>query len=606
MSFFASSAKIVGSSSSSGLLQAYEHKEADSQLFVVFSGISSLDTPPSPNQVWKDFLARFQQKEGRLLQNLQETVSEVRGLYSQKGLELEIASCLVKDKILYSVLSGGAGLFLFRDGQLIGLSKSEVGSQRSLSGWLKPNDIYFLVTSKAVSLLTQHGADQVSWQESFDEISEDLSSRAAQSAISMQALIALKVFTQDQPVSVSNNTEATKKRAVSFRQRFVSILDMLLKRLPDPKMKVRPETADLESRSRRRKLPLIATLLFVLLLISIGFGISKRAQQDKLEAYEPQLKQAEHNLSEAYSLQDLNKARAKELVLSAQGIVKGLRAQGIEDERLTNLESQINQSLGEIAGVYEATPQLFLDLTLISSSYTPEIISYSDQVLVALDQEGKRLVSVGLETKKTETITEGEFLPDAQAAVLWEGQSFVLSSDGIRRITDEIELLIKPENWSASDVLIQAFAGNLYVLDKKKNTIWRYSNLGLDSTVESEWLAEDLDYDFSNVSSLAIDGSIWVLRENNILQLNRGAPVAFELDFDEQVNFSQVFTDEETENLYLLDKSSGRVFAFSKKGDYVAQYLSEGLKAANGFVVSEKFSKIIFLKEAKLYEIRLN
>jgi len=605
MSFFASSAKIVGSASSSGLLQAYEHKEAGTQLFVVFSGISGADIIPSSKQVWEEFFVRFQQKQNQPLQNLQEVVSEVRGLYSQKRIELEVGACLVVDKVLYCVLSGGTSLYLLRGGQLINLSKTEIGSQRSLSGWLEADDIYFLVTKNAASLLSDSGALEISQQKSFDEVSEFLTSRVAQSQIQMQAVAALKISAQNRPVSVAieNKNLFAKKTA---RQRFVSMLDLILKRLPDPKMKIKSDTSDLESKFRRRRMPFIAVLLFMLLLISIGFGIKKRTQQDKRQSYEPQLTQAQHELSEAYSLRELNKSRAKELVLSARNTVESLQAQGIVDEQLDSLSSEISQSLEEIAGIFESETKLFLDLTLISSSYAPNIISYSDQTLAVLDQNEKRLVSVGLETKKTETVTDSEFLPDAKAMALWEDRSFVLSSDGVREVGQDVELLIKPDNWSASNVLIHAFAGNLYVLDKENGTIWRYSNLGLDATLESEWLAEDLNYDFSSISSWAIDGSIWILRENAVLRFNRGAPVTFKLDFSENVELSQIFTDEEADNLYLLDKSEAKILVFNKQGDYIAQYLSEDLKAADGFVVSEEFGKIIFLKEHKLYEIELN
>jgi hypothetical protein len=172
-------------------------------------------------------------------------------------------------------------------------------------------------------------------------------------------------------------------------------------------------------------------------------------------------------------------------------------------------------------------------------------------------------------------------------------------------VGEEIELVIKPD-WDPRRVLIYAFAGNFYVLEKDKNTIWRYPAIKLGFAEKNNWFGSGLNLDLSGAISWAIDGSIWVLNDNgSVMKFSLGSPQKFTLSIPNNVSLeaSNIFTDEDSKYLYLLDGKDGRIFVFDKNGNYKGEYFSDLLKSANYLVVSEKEKKMVFLANGKLYVI---
>ncbi|MEK7091190.1 MAG: hypothetical protein AAB887_01625, partial [Patescibacteria group bacterium] len=68
-------------------------------------------------------------------------------------------------------------------------------------------------------------------------------------------------------------------------------------------------------------------------------------------------------------------------------------------------------------------------------------------------------------------------------------------------------------------------------------------------------------------------------------------------------NGAVIYTDDETEKLYVLDATDGRVVVLAKTGEYQNQYTNDEMKGATGLVVDEKAGKIYLLVGSKVYEI---
>ena len=69
---------------------------------------------------------------------------------------------------------------------------------------------------------------------------------------------------------------------------------------------------------------------------------------------------------------------------------------------------------------------------------------------------------------------------------------------------------------------------------------------------------------------------------------------------------SAIYTNEELNFVYILEKDSGRVVVTDKEGNYQAQYFSDKIREANGLVVSEENGKIIIVTNEKLYSINIS
>src|SRR4030042_3299186 len=138
--------------------------------------------------------------------------------------------------------------------------------------------------------------------------------------------------------------------------------------------------------------------------------------------------------------------------------------------------------------------------------------------------------------------------------------------------------------------------------------IWRYPSAEWGFGAKQKWFGSGVSPDLSAVVSIGIDGSIWLLREEGkILKFTQGAPDAFGYSgLDKEIEKPQaIFIDDETENLYLLDRGNSRVIILAKSGEYRGQYLWPGMSQATDLVVSETEKKILLLVNDKVYVIEI-
>ncbi|KKU78670.1 MAG: hypothetical protein UY06_C0043G0009 [Candidatus Amesbacteria bacterium GW2011_GWA2_47_70] len=80
---------------------------------------------------------------------------------------------------------------------------------------------------------------------------------------------------------------------------------------------------------------------------------------------------------------------------------------------------------------------------------------------------------------------------------------------------------------------------------------------------------------------------------------------SFEVSGVEGLEGEVIYTDDETEKLYVLDTAGGRIVVLAKTGEYESQYVNEAIKGATGLVVDEKTGKIYLLAGSKVYVIKL-
>jgi hypothetical protein len=400
-----------------------------------------------------------------------------------------------------------------------------------------------------------------------------------------------------------------------FKKILLTLIDKLLEVIPEHKIIVRDETRNIEKKRKKGVTSFVGFLLIFILVISIGFGVKQKSVENEKKKYQSQLTQAQHEFEEASALAGLDTARAKELLLSSREIALRLKDQKIKDERLEELLKKISENIGTIAGIYETEPQVFLDLSLVTSGFEGTDMAFSEGRMLVLDSKGRKIIGVDLETKRTEVITGPDYLPDAVKVGAYADRAFVLSNDGIREIKKggEAELVVKSSlpagkvSWNTDKIFIDGFAGNLYSLSKEDGKIWRYIGLKDGFSEGQDWLSEGTQADFGDAISWAIDGNIWILKQNRILKFSQGVPQAFVVKGIEG-GFSSardIYTDEELGNLYILDSEHEKIFLLDKNGEYKGEYKNSLLKEAKKILVSEQQKKIVFLSGPKLYSIEI-
>jgi hypothetical protein len=468
--------------------------------------------------------------------------------------EVEFCLCIAERGVLYALLGGGAVLWLKRDGAKTPLLKT---------------------LKKTASLVTGHIKAGDAFEMEVDTIRSTFSPEM-----------------DNRPGDLVEND--------GIRQKVVDTIDKLLDRFPERKIVVHGAETD-----RSRKASIIGVMFIFALAISVYFGIQRRAEIARREEYEPKLMAASHDFEEARELSSVSRARARELILRAYQSTKELKDSGVKDEALDELAVGISSYLGSIAGIYEVAANVFFDLTLIASGFEGVDIALSSGRISVLDSAGKRLVGLEVESRRTGVIAGPEYLPDALATASYEGRSFILSSDGIREVTGEVSLVVKPD-WDADNILFEAFAGNLYVLDRENNQVWRYSGFPGGFSEKEAWLGEGFNKDTTQAVAMAIDGAIWTIsREGEFKAYSLGAPARFSVVGNPQPfgDVVDLYTTEASNFIYVLDKGESRISIVAKRGEYVGEYIAPEIGGADAFVVDEESGLIFFLAESKLYSI---
>jgi hypothetical protein len=159
------------------------------------------------------------------------------------------------------------------------------------------------------------------------------------------------------------------------------------------------------------------------------------------------------------------------------------------------------------------------------------------------------------------------------------------------------------------DVLIYAYAGNFYVLEREASKIWRYAGVEGGYGSKQDWLTAGTEPDLTSIFSWTIDGSIWFLSETGkVFKFTRGNQdtLSFTDVIPQLSRPTAIYTNEELKFVYLLERETGRIVVVDKEGNYQAQYFSDKIKEAKGLVVSEEIGKIIIVTEERLYSINIS
>ncbi|RJR28629.1 hypothetical protein C4564_04695 [Candidatus Microgenomates bacterium] len=603
-------AKLAGTPDENGWSCIYESPVKGAHLYLLVSlertnHSAQIDFAQEGRKIFNKVSSQIENvSEDEVFAEIKEAIAEYVDC-GARGMVAEIAGIVRYQNVAYLSLVNGASVYLFRDASLTLLALSQEGAQKTVSGYIKDGDVFLVLTSFACKALPSGVLKPILALRDPDAIVQSFFPKFSHSTPDSLLAILVARATSAKEASVEDvvNKKVFAVPNVNLhRRRVARLLDRMIRIFPDRKIKIQGDTVTLDVHRRRKRSTFAGVGLLILLSISVYFGAQRQSAQRAREAYLPRLNIAREQLSEAVNLSGLNIPKARELLLSARETAKSLVDEGVVDSELNSLVVDISSALGEVAGVYEQDASTFLDLSLVSSGFLGNRIDISDKDIRVLDTSAKKLVNISAETKKTEVIAGPEYLPDAIDTFAYTDRSFILSLDGIREVTSDVELVIKPE-WEPKNILAHAFAGNVYVLDKDNNNIIRYPGVRSGFLEGEDWLASGIDVDMSDAISWSIDGNIWVLYASGIVRYGQGLPtnVVVQGLAGELGEVIDMFTSDSEKNIYLLNAANSRVVVIDKEGFFVAEYISPELSSAAQIVVSEELGKIFFLSDSKLY-----
>ncbi len=568
-------------------------------LFTIISIIAQNNTDLAKDQnviVGREILARLHEeyfnKIGNGFSLLNSAVRKIHETFGSPNESVQIlAAVIIGNKIILAGV-GQVEAWVRRNSLLAKL----ISSSSSASGIVQDKDEFFLGTSSFFKFVSPSSV--LNKENELDSISAVIKLKIETEIESEIAQVIQKVIPKE-------NTFPQPKKISKFRIILASLIDKILVILPTKESYVKEEFRNPEESKKKKVATTIGVILLVLLFLSILFGIKQKKSTDSKAQYQPILASIEHDLNEAESISAINPARARNLILTSKTQIESLSNKKINDKKITDLSDRIKSDLGNIAGIYQDDASLYLDLTLLNSTFKGDDIASSGERMVVLDRNGKRLETIEINSSKADPAGGPDIMPNAGLVASYADRNFVTSDNGIWEIGNKAEIVIPKDKDIGTNILVSAYAGNFYILDKDKGKVWRYQGDGGVFGTKLNWFGNGINPDLTNVISWTVDGNIWMLtKDSNILRFSGGSPVNFSLkDMDKDPAAIDIFTTQDSKYLYLLDRQNSRVLVVDKDGNYKAQYLGNNIKNASKIVVSETDKKIILLEGDKLFSL---
>lgn len=616
-----SSSKVTGIPGPSGWVQVHEFQPSDEEklkirghLFAVIA-TNRFEEGVESVMAGRELIARFQEeyfgdlsiKPFNALKNATEKViAEFAGNFGN----IEIAACSIVKDVVYSAAGGGAEVLIYRGGMLAPILDSKEGRVISASGFPKEGDSIILGTKsffgKISGGIIKGALENKSPEDSVEAFAplvhgNEFSGNMGAVIVKFSENPTLENLVAAPQIATTTENKLLD-RAGDIKTKTVGFLSNFLRKIPERKIYVQPgEINDAFSKSKKLSFT-VAVILLALLGVSIVFGIRQNRINKVKSSYIGKLAEADNDLNQAISVSGVDISRSRDLFRTSEDLLNQIKALNVKDPKIDELAQKIASQKGTILGEFDDDPQLFWDLSLLSSGFKGDKISESGGNVYILDKSGKKIAGVEISTKKSSIVANPDKITDARDLTSYTDSVFVLDSDGVYEVDGPRNRVID-KTWSG-DAFVQAYTGNMYVLDKNGNAIYRYAGSGGAFSDKQNWLSSDTKPDFSGSVGWAIDGSIYVLYPNSkILKFSLGSPQNFSISGIDVVGIDSIFASDDTSGIYLLDKTEKKVVVLDKNGNYKAQYVSDKISEASGLAVSETDKKIILLTGGKLLSL---
>ena len=481
-----------------------------------------------------------------------------------------VLGCVVGD-VLYLTGRGNGTVYLYRNNRWAPIFVSD----QSISGPLDTHDRVFLCTPALIRSISEETLAELAQPEELNDIKEDIAALLHQSDYADGAAC---LIVQHSPLET------------------VAIYDSIS--VPPDEKKPR-----FGSSPRKKITATVGSILAILLISSLVFGTRQRARVQRAQQLEQVLGAVSTPLDEGSALVDVNPNEARgKLIPVQEKLAEALNAfpeESKEYQEIVSLINRTNELLQKSERKYEITePALFMDITWIKDGAEGYRMHRSDDTLVFVDREQGALYRTSLEKKNSTIEASDDTFKQAVDIAHASGKTYVLLPD--KKIIDEEKQTVTDSfEGTSNPIALEAFNENLYVLDTQSG-ILKLAKTDSGFGSPRSWFENEVSLDFSDAKDLAIDGSIWVVTNDNILKFTQGVPDSYSLKDGVLTTAKAIYTDADSNFLYVLEND--RIVIFDKKGAYQEQYvLSESTEATDLVVLQDK--QILLLHKNSVYQV---
>ncbi len=283
-------------------------------------------------------------------------------------------------------------------------------------------------------------------------------------------------------------------------------------------------------------------------------------------------------------------------------------------EQFQTLSTLIETALLDLRDITLVEPTRIADLNSIGEGVNTTRLVRIDDSLVAFGPEDARLYMVDKDTGNVETQAHDSlaklfaantpkendiiaFLGEGNTVYTYNKESKAISNTAISYPSDTVD--------TAAPFVYNL---RLYMVDKANNQILRHSKTQSGYDRGTPWLDEDVAPDLSDAVSTAIDGDVFVLKQNGeVLKFAAGEQRPFDISgLDPALeNPTELYTYNDVDGIYILEPTNKRVVALNKQGTFRAQYTSDLWQNPTGMVVDEAKKTIYVLDSNQIYSFQI-
>lgn len=370
----------------------------------------------------------------------------------------------------------------------------------------------------------------------------------------------------------------------------------------------------------KKKLVFISLSVMIFIFASTLFIFKKENQQNNQESSSnmdsdivnllTQAKEKKEQAENALIFNDEN--QAKNLLSEAQNLTQQVLGEKIENIEAQTLNKEIKTQIEKIYKLEKRDNlSVVYNLLILKENIDiQQIIPFGEDMYFYANTD-KNLIKLNLKNKEAKIISpnfsdiknlkEGTNIGKEILAFLSEDKHIFTYNPSNNKLEKSADITLEGEFTK-----IKGFDAKLFLADKTKNQIFKSLKTMSGFSQPLEWLIDPLEV--SEIKELAIDGSIYFLKTNGIVEKYfKGKKIDFQLDqidFDLK-NTDKIFTETDYQNLYLSSKSAKRIIIFNKNGKLVKQLLLENLESLDDFWVNPEEKTIFILSNNKVYETNL-
>jgi len=375
---------------------------------------------------------------------------------------------------------------------------------------------------------------------------------------------------------------------------------------------------------RFKRLPRFSQIILVIIIIIafaftqsiVGMGKKKEATQRQTE-YDQTVSSISQKTTEAESaLSYGNEERAKQLLAEARNLLNGLpKKEDEQKQKSDELQIAINVQLYKTKHIIQIEkPNQVADFSTLDPLIKIYGLALISNNIYAFNPADNSVNQLNLDKKEVTALGNNELENNFQY-ILTESTSKLLFLDTANKLEEydvnakklkPLQFALTAEEVNIADMAF--YQSKIYLIDILNNQIYRAQKTDAGYSNPTNWV-KDTGVDLRDSRSLAVDGSIYVLKSNGeVYRLSKGYKDDWQIEtIDPVLNTpSQIWTDTSVNNIYILDSQGKRLVVFNKNGKFLNQYTSDRFNNLIDFVVKEKEKRAYLLNSTKIYEIELS